>query len=72
MLAPEPDILEELPLLELPRVVQETGEEAEDNDKEFIVTAESRAAESDVEKPMKVEADVDPEMSQRRKKKEWV
>ena len=48
-LVPEPDILDELPLLEVPRARIEPEEEPEESDRESEVSAESAAVESEAE-----------------------
>ena len=61
IIVPEPDILDELPLLEpLPQAEREPEEEVEDSDRESVVTADDGEAESDLEEPIEVEADIDP------------
>ena len=46
---PEPDILDELPLLNVPRARIEPKEEPEESDRESEVSAESAAVESEAE-----------------------
>ena len=61
MVGPEPDILDEYPLLEpFPQAEHKPEEEVENCDRESVVTADDGTAESDLEEPTEVEADIDP------------